>query len=54
MLAPRRPGDPAVLYASPRKATAELRWTPRFTDIDAIVATAWNWHRSRQPQLGPD
>jgi UDP-glucose-4-epimerase GalE len=44
-LAPRRPGDPAVLFASPAKAQAELHWTPRFADIDSIVGTAWAWHR---------
>jgi UDP-glucose-4-epimerase GalE len=44
-LAPRRPGDPAVLFAAAHKARAELHWTPRFVNIDAIVATAWNWHR---------
>ncbi len=43
-LGPRRPGDPAVLYAASHKAQAELRWTPRFPDLDAIVRTAWNWH----------
>ena len=40
-LAPRRPGDPAVLYAAADKARAELGWTPRFSDLDAIVRTAW-------------
>jgi UDP-glucose-4-epimerase GalE len=45
-LAPRRPGDPAVLYAAPHKAQAELHWTPCFADLDSIVSTAWNWHRS--------
>ena len=45
-LGPRRPGDPAVLYAAPNKAQAELHWTPRFPDLDAIVGTAWEWHRS--------
>jgi UDP-glucose-4-epimerase GalE len=45
-LAPRRPGDPAVLYAAAQKAKSELRWTPRFADIDAIVRTAWDWHQS--------
>jgi UDP-glucose-4-epimerase GalE len=49
-LAPRRPGDPAVLYASPRKAEAELHWVPRYAGLDAIVGTAWQWHRSHQPQ----
>jgi UDP-glucose-4-epimerase GalE len=44
-IAPRRPGDPAVLYAAADKARTELRWTPRFPDIDSIVQTAWNWHR---------
>jgi UDP-glucose 4-epimerase len=44
-LAPRRPGDPAVLYASPQKAHAALQWQPRFVDLDVIVGTAWEWHR---------
>jgi UDP-glucose 4-epimerase len=41
----RRPGDPAVLYAAPGKAHADLHWRPRFADLDAIVGTAWAWHR---------
>ena len=45
-LAPRRPGDPAVLYAAAHKAQAELHWTPRYAALDAIVGTAWNWHRA--------
>ena len=45
-LAPRRPGDPAVLYAAPHKAQAELHWTPRFPDLESIVRTAWEWHRT--------
>jgi UDP-glucose-4-epimerase GalE len=45
-LGPRRPGDPAVLYAAPQKAQSELHWKPRFTDIESIVRTAWTWHRS--------
>ncbi|HWF84320.1 MAG TPA: UDP-glucose 4-epimerase GalE, partial [Vicinamibacterales bacterium] len=43
-LGPRRPGDPAVLYAAPHKAQAELHWKPRFAELDTIVGTAWNWH----------
>jgi UDP-glucose-4-epimerase GalE len=46
MLAPRRAGDPAVLYAAPHKAENELRWTHRFGDLDTIVRTAWEWHRA--------
>ncbi|HEY7289801.1 MAG TPA: UDP-glucose 4-epimerase GalE [Vicinamibacterales bacterium] len=45
-LAPRRPGDPAVLYAAAHKAQAELHWTPRFPDLESIVRTAWEWHRA--------
>jgi UDP-glucose-4-epimerase GalE len=43
-LAPRRPGDPAVLYADAQKAQRELNWTPRFVDLEPIVRTAWAWH----------
>jgi UDP-glucose-4-epimerase GalE len=51
-LGARRPGDPAVLYASPKKAQTELRWTPRFADLDAIVGTAWAWHRAHPHGYG--
>lgn len=40
----RRPGDPAVLIATPEKIVKELGWTPRYTDIRAIAETAWKWH----------
>jgi UDP-glucose 4-epimerase len=40
----RRPGDPAVLIATPEKIIKELGWSPRYTDIRDIVRTAWNWH----------
>jgi len=42
-LAPRRPGDPAAVYADNRKARAVLGWTPRY-GLEEIVATAWRWH----------
>ena len=45
-LGPRRPGDPAVLYAAPHKAQAELHWTPQFPELESIVRTAWEWHRN--------
>ena len=45
-LAPRRPGDPAVLYAAAHKARAELGWTPALGDLETIVRTAWDWHRT--------
>lgn len=45
-IAPRRPGDPATLIASPEKLKRELGWQPQFEDIRSIVETAWNWHQS--------
>jgi UDP-glucose-4-epimerase GalE len=45
-LAPRRPGDPAVLCAAADKARAELGWAARLSDLDSIARTAWEWHRS--------
>ncbi len=41
----RRPGDPAILFANAAKIQTELGWTARYTDIDEIVATAWNWFK---------
>jgi len=43
---PRRPGDPAVLIASSEKIRRELNWTPKFTDLDSILKSAWEWHRN--------
>jgi UDP-glucose 4-epimerase len=43
----RRPGDPAVLVASSEKIKAELGWRPKFAELDAIVASAWEWHQKR-------
>ena len=51
-MGPRRPGDPAVLFAAPQKAKAALHWTPKFVDIEAIVRTAWNWHRAHPHGYG--
>ncbi|MBQ3727831.1 MAG: UDP-glucose 4-epimerase GalE [Selenomonadaceae bacterium] len=40
----RRAGDPARLVASGEKARKILNWTPRFDDVEKIIATAWQWH----------
>ena len=44
-MAPRRPGDPAWLVADSTLAGRELGWKPSFTDIDAIIDSAWRWHQ---------
>jgi UDP-glucose 4-epimerase len=51
-LAARRPGDPAALYAAPGKAQAELRWQPRYSDLETIVRTAWDWRRAHPRGYG--
>jgi UDP-glucose-4-epimerase GalE len=43
--APRRPGDPAVLYASSARLERELGWKPRYPSLDTIVRHAWQWHQ---------
>ncbi len=42
----RRPGDPASLMGSFAKARRVLGWQPVYTDLDEIVATAWQWHQT--------
>jgi UDP-glucose 4-epimerase len=42
---PRRPGDPAFLYAAPTRAEELLDWTPQRTELDDIIGSAWDWHR---------
>lgn len=44
---PRRPGDPAVLVASSEKINRELGWKPKYSQLDAIIASAWEWHQVR-------
>ena len=46
ILAPRRAGDPPALYADSAKAVRELGWAIKFNQIEAIVETAWKWHRA--------
>jgi UDP-glucose 4-epimerase len=44
---PRRAGDPAVLIASSAKIETELGWKPKYTQLDDIVRSAWDWHQQR-------
>jgi UDP-glucose 4-epimerase len=43
----RRPGDAPRLVASAERIRAELGWQPRLPELDSILASAWDWHRSR-------
>lgn len=44
--APRRPGDPAALYASSGRLQRELGWSPRYPELETIVRHAHQWHES--------
>jgi len=44
--APRREGDSARLVASPQKIMKELGWKPTHTNIQEILSSAWDWHKS--------
>lgn len=40
----RRPGDADKLIADPSKIKSELGFTPKYSDIDTIIKSAWKWH----------
>lgn len=42
---PRRKGDVPVLLASKEKAEQLLEWKLKYSNIETIVETAWNWHK---------
>jgi len=46
---PRRLGDPAALIASSSKIKKELGWQPKYSDLEEIIRSAWEWHQ-RNPQ----
>ena len=51
-LAPRRPGDPAAVFADNRRAAELLGWHPRY-GLDDILASAWAWHSTHLEGYGP-
>ncbi|HUD05208.1 MAG TPA: UDP-glucose 4-epimerase GalE [Patescibacteria group bacterium] len=42
---PRRPGDADELVADPTKIKSELNFSPKYSDLETIVKTAWQWHK---------
>ena len=45
---PRRPGDPPRLVGDATAAVRDLGWQSAWTDLEAIIATAWQWMQRRQ------
>lgn len=39
----RRPGDPASLCADSTKAVDTLGWSPKLSNLETIIRTAWDW-----------
>lgn len=46
-LAPRRPGDPAVLIGSLQRARTLLGWKPERSDLEIQIRDAWKWMTQR-------
>lgn len=47
-IADRRPGDPATLIASNKKAKEVLGWEPKRSDVATILRDAWNWEQHKR------
>lgn len=46
--AEKRAGDPAALVARADKIRLQTGWTPRFDNLETIVADAWRWENKLQ------
>jgi UDP-glucose 4-epimerase len=49
---PRRAGDPPTLIARADRVRAELGWTPRYDDLEAIVTHSLAWERKLAAREG--
>lgn len=49
----RRPGDPDAVWADNTKIKKVLGWEPKYSDLETIVKTAWNWHKSHPQGYSP-
>jgi len=52
-MAPRRAGDPPELVADPTRARQLLGWTPRCSDIESVIATAYRWAARQHNRQAP-
>ncbi|MBW4419951.1 MAG: UDP-glucose 4-epimerase GalE [Myxacorys californica WJT36-NPBG1] len=48
----RRSGDPPILVGSSDKAQKTLDWQPQYSDLNEILAHAWQWHQHRHGASG--
>jgi UDP-glucose 4-epimerase len=47
VIKPRREGDPSQLIADASLIQKAMSWKPRFTSLEPIIESAWQWHRVR-------
>jgi UDP-glucose 4-epimerase len=47
----RRPGDPAVLHASPRRIMKDLGWKPQHSSLEEILISAWQWKQKQSKRV---
>ncbi|HHY28166.1 MAG TPA: UDP-glucose 4-epimerase GalE [Desulfitobacterium dehalogenans] len=50
--APRREGDPDILVAKVEKIQRKLGWQARYSDLETIIKTAWQWHQKHPHGYG--
>ena len=43
----RRPGDPASLYTTSKKAEELLGWKPLYSDVETLVKTTWDVYKDQ-------
>ncbi len=43
--APRRPGDADTLVADNSRIVSELGFAPKYSNLETIIKTAWEWHK---------
>lgn len=44
----KRQGDPARLIAANKKAQQVLQWQPSFSNLETIIATAYEWEKNKR------
>lgn len=54
ILGPRRPGDPPILVADPRRARDLLGWSAPRSELETLLLDAWRWERSKKGCKGQD
>jgi len=51
-ICPRRPGDANQLIADVTKIKKDLGWESKFSDLETIIKSAWQWHKSQASLRG--